>query len=42
MYIIEENQDMLQACSAKQCFAFSKDPKDLQNQIVKYITDHTH
>jgi len=37
MYIIEEEQDILQACTAKQCFAFSKDPKELQEQIIKYI-----
>ncbi len=37
MYIIEENQDMLQACTAKQCFAFSKDAQELQNQIIKYL-----
>ena len=37
MYIIEENQDMLQACTAKQCFAFSKDANELEETIVKYL-----
>ena len=37
MYIIEENQDILQACTAKQCFAFSKDAKELEETIVKYL-----
>ncbi len=37
MYIVKENTDMLQACSAKQCFAFSKNPKELQQQILNYL-----
>ena len=37
MYITQENQDMLQACSAKECFAFSKDSKKLKEQIVTYL-----
>ncbi len=38
MYILEEEQDILQACTAKQCFAFSKDAIELQNQIITYLT----
>ncbi|MFK5882481.1 MAG: thioredoxin domain-containing protein [Sulfurospirillum sp.] len=41
MYILQVNQDMLQACSAKQCFAFSKDAKELQKQIIKYLQKTT-
>ena len=36
-YITEEKQDILQACSAKQCFAFSKDAKELEKTIIKYL-----
>ncbi len=37
MYIVEENQDLLQACTAKQCFAFSKDADELEETILKYL-----
>lgn len=37
MYIVQEEQDILQACSAKQCFAFSKDAKELEKTIIKYL-----
>ena len=40
MYIVQEKQDMLQACSIKQCFAFSKDSKELKKQILRYISTY--
>ncbi len=37
MYIMQEDQELLQACTAKQCFAFSKDANELKDEIVKYL-----
>ncbi len=37
MYIVQDEQDMLQACTAKQCFAFSKDAKELEQTIIRYL-----
>ncbi len=37
VYVVEEKQDILQACTAKQCFAFSKDPHELKQQIINYL-----
>ena len=37
MYIMQEDQKLLQACTAKQCFAFSKDANELKDEIVKYL-----
>ena len=37
MYITQEKQDILQACTAKQCFAFSKDAKELEKTIIQYL-----
>ena len=37
MYVLQKDQDMFQACTVKQCFAFSKNPKELQQQIDNYL-----
>jgi len=37
MYILQSDIDTLQACSDKQCFAFSKDAKELKRGIIKYL-----
>jgi len=37
MYILQSGTDTLQACSDKQCFAFSKNAKELKNDIIKYL-----
>jgi uncharacterized protein YyaL (SSP411 family) len=37
IYILKSDIDTLQACSDKQCFAFSKDAKELKSDIIKYL-----
>ncbi|NOX15249.1 MAG: thioredoxin domain-containing protein [Epsilonproteobacteria bacterium] len=37
LYILEGDTDLLQACSDKQCFAFSKDADELKKDIIKYL-----
>ncbi len=37
MYTLLKDQELLQACTAKQCFAFSKDANELKDEIVKYL-----
>ncbi len=37
MYIIQSDTDILQACSDKQCFAFSKNQNELKEDIIRYL-----